>query len=252
MGRYVKSVWAVLAIFIVLFLASCGLQILPSDTPAPTPQPAPVATDTTPPSQSSTTSSPTNTPIPIAPAVVLTLAIAEIPDDLPDYDRSDWRHWRDTDGDCQDARQEVLVAESRVPVVFETADECRVASGSWIGPYTGTVVDDPRQLDVDHMVPLANAHRSGGWQWSRERKAEYANSLEYPGHLIATTRSANRAKGSDGPEDWQPPDEGYWCDYATDWVTIKNEWDLTATEHEAVTLQEMLESCPQRTVLERR
>ena len=178
------------------------------------------------------------------------MPIAGIPDDLPKYDRKEWRHWRDADSDCQDARQEVLVAESLAPVVFKTADECRVESGSWVGPYTGTAVSDPGELDVDHMVPLANAHRSGGWGWDRDRKADYANSLAYADHLIATTRSANRSKGSKGPEDWRPPDEGYRCDYAIDWATIKNEWGLTATAREAEALGEMLEMCSHETVLE--
>ena len=76
-------------------------------------------------------------------------------------------------------------------------------------------------------------------------------SLEYADHLIATTRSANRSKGSDGPEDWRPPDEGLLCaDYAIDWVTIKSEWELTATARESQALREMLETCPQETVLE--
>ena len=139
------------------------------------------------------------------PAVTLTLRIAEIPEDLPKYYRDDWRHWLDADRDCQNARHEVLAEESLTPVTFKTEDECRVASGSWVGPYTGTTVSDPAELDIDHMVPLANAHRSGGWAWDDERKAAYANSLDYPGHLIAAIRSANQAKSAHGPENWRPP-----------------------------------------------
>lgn len=233
---------------LALSLWGCDIA-LPSDTPAPTPRPTPVST---PAATASPTpmATPDSGPSPGATAVVLTLSVANIPDDLPKYDRGDWRHWRDADRDCQNARQEVLVAESLVPVTFKTADECRVESGSWVGPYTGISVNDPSTLDVDHMVPLANAHRSGGWAWDKERKTDYANSLEYADHLIATTRSANRSKGSDGPEDWRPPDEGYWCDYAIDWVAIKSEWELTATARESDALREMLESCPQETVLE--
>ena len=123
-------------------------------------------------------------------------------------------------------------------------------AGLWEGPYTGTAVEDPGDLDVDHMVPLENAHRSGGWQWSRERKRQYANYLGYENHLIATTSRANRSKGSRGPEEWRPPLEDYWCTYATDWVSIKNEWGLTVTEDEYVALSEMLATCETTVLLQ--
>ena len=184
---------------------------------------------------------------PTAPAADLTLslAVAPLPADPPDYDRGEWRHWVDADGDCQDARQEALIAESMVPVTFKDGELCRVASGRWTDPFTGTVLEDPGKLDVDHVVPLANAYRSGGWAWSKERKAAYANDLEYEDHLIAVTASANRSKGSRGPEEWRPPDRDYWCDYAIDWTTIKGRWELTATEAELAALREMLGSCEQ-------
>ena len=176
-------------------------------------------------------------------ALVLSITVAERPGRIPDYARSDWGHWIDADRDCQDARQEVLIAESSVAVSFTDERQCRVASGSWTDPYTGDIVGDPGKLDVDHVVPLANAHASGGHAWSRERKTLYANSLVYPGHLVAVTASANRSKGADGPDEWRPPDRTYWCQYATDWVAIKNEWGLTATEREAAALREMLDTC---------
>ena len=238
----------VVAAFLVLFLISCDII----SSPSPGPRPLGVATlaaTATPAADAPSLDPDLVTPNP-AGAVVLTLKVAEIPDDLPGYDRDDWRHWRDEDRDCQDARQEVLVAESLTPVEFKTSDQCKVLTGSWIGPYTGTPVDDPSRLDVDHMVPLANAHRSGGWAWPKELKAEYANSLDYDDHLIATTRAANRAKGSDGPEDWRPPDESYWCDYAIDWITIKHNWGLTATVREVQALGDMLEMCVQETILQ--
>ena len=137
------------------------------------------------------------------------LVIAATPEDLPDYDRRQWRHWVDADGDCQDARQEVLVEESVGIIIFTDTDQCRIASGQWVAPFTGTVVTDPSKLDVDHLVPLANAHWSGGHAWDSNRKRSYANDLTNPGHLVAVTASANRSKGAKGPEDWRPPDEAY-------------------------------------------
>ena len=53
----------------------------------------------------------------------------------------------------------------------------------------------------------------------------------------------NRSKGSKGPEEWKPPERDYWCQYAIDWITVKNTWKLTATGAEAASLAEMLQTC---------
>ena len=171
------------------------------------------------------------------------VAVAGNLDNPPKYDRHDWKHWTDADGDCQDARQEVLVAESLATPSFKTDRRCRVTSGQWLAPYTGTVVTDPGKLDIDHMVPLGNAHRSGAWAWTAERKHLYANYMADPQHLIAVTASANRSKGARGPEDWKSDDRSYWCQYAVDWLTIKAHWDLTVTLREIDALTGMLDTC---------
>ena len=212
----------------MLAVVGCGGEPQVEERPEARPAPSPL---------------PTAARTPVPPEPQLSIAVAPIPHDIPDYDRGEWRHWSDDDGDCQNARQETLIAESDTPVGYANDDRCRVASGSWQGPYTGEFFTDPRDLDIDHMVPLANAHRSGGWAWTEDRKRRYANDLSYAGHLIATKASANRAKGSSGPDDWKPPERGYWCQYAIDWITVKNTWDLTATDSEAAALEEMLQTC---------
>ena len=227
--------WLVVAAAVGLLLAGCAD---PEQAPASSQGPPPASPRASPNPAIMTTAAPGQ-----ALAVVMSVVVADLESGLPRYDRGDWRHWADVDGDCQDTRQEVLIAESSITVTFTDERSCRVATGMWKGPYTGELVEDPRKLDVDHMVPLANAHLSGGYQWSAERKELYANSLSYPGHLVAATAAANRAKGAKGPEEWRPPDRTYWCQYAMDWVAIKREWDLTATEAEAAALREMLSGC---------
>ena len=243
--------WTVAAFLVLVAITGCGSleerlsdQALSpikslSDTPAP-----PTRTGNSPSGEvpSDKTSS--------HPIMDRQLQVAPVAADLPEYNRLEWRHWTDEDDDCQDARQEALIAESATPVTFKSDKQCRVAEGRWVGPYTGTEVDQPGKLDIDHMVPLANAHRSGGWAWDRDLKEAYANDLTYPGHLVAATAAANRAKGGKGPEDWRPPDESYWCTYAVDWTNIKITWGLTATQREWDALREMLATCEESFTLD--
>ena len=171
------------------------------------------------------------------------ITVAPIPAGIPEYDRGDWKHWVAEDGDCQDARQEVLITESLVSVTFETDRACRVETGRWYGAFTGVYTGDPRDLDIDHLVPLKNPHLSGGWRWDAEMREEYANYLEEENHLIAVTAGANRSKGAKGPEEWGPQDLDYWCEYATDWTEVKVRWGLTMTKVEAEIVMDMLGTC---------
>ena len=77
-----------------------------------------------------------------APTLVIT--VAAIPADIPEYDRSDWRHWTDEDGDCQDARQEVLIKESLEPVTFETDREVQGGNRPVVGAAPGTPPGQPQ------------------------------------------------------------------------------------------------------------
>ena len=242
---------ALLCVFLVSGLFGCSYIPTPAvPQPAATANPAtatPVPATLAPATREATippaAPSPQATPAAEFESILSSLIVQPVPEELAEYNRKDWRHWVDADKDCQDARQEVLVAESTQTVVFTEEDQCRVESGNWVAPFTGVVETDPGKLDVDHLVPLANAHRSGAHSWSKDRKKEYANDLINPAHLVAVTARANRSKGAKGPEDWKPPDAGYWCQYATDWAGIKTEWVLTVTLAERDALAEMLDTC---------
>ncbi len=179
------------------------------------------------------------------PSLVKQPAIASVPNDIPAYNRDEWRHWSDADGDCQNTRAEVLISESLSAVTFTPASGgCTVSTGLWIGPFTGRSFTQASDVDVDHMVPLKNAHDSGGWAWSAQKKKEYANNLSNVQHLVAVDDGSNQAKGARGPEEWMPPLAAYWCQYAADWIEVKNVWGLSATVVEWTALQSMLTTCP--------
>ena len=218
--------------------AACGLDREPATGQGPaSPPPAPTGTPEPGPDPA--------TPEPAAaPVITATILVAPVPPDIPEFDNSQWKHWGDADGDCQDTRQEVLVRDSLSQVAFETERRCWVETGQWHGAFTRTRVNNPSELDITHRVPLENAHRSGGWAWPAERKEEYANYLDVNLHLVAVTGSANRSRGAKGPEEWWPPEQVFWCDYALYWSAVKARWELTMSREEAKAVKEMLDTCP--------
>lgn len=204
---------------------------------------APVSTQVVP-------STATPVPPPAAPATVAPLdgEVLELPlrdyRTVPGYDRNAWKHWVDADKDCQDTRAEVLIAESFEPVTFTSSNNCTVLGGRWYDPYTNAYFTIARELDVDHFVPLGDAHNSGGADWAADRKLAFANWLNDADHLIAVSASANRSKGSRAPDEWKPPNQAYWCEYAYDWIRVKAAWGLSVTQSEWSALNSMTATCP--------
>ena len=163
-------------------------------------------------------------------------------DSITPYNRSLYQHWNDEDKDCQDTRQEVLIAESQSPVELDDTG-CTVVSGQWFDPYTGFSVKNPSELDIDHLVPLAEAHRSGAESWDAQRREAFANNLFHADGLIAVTAAANRSKGDRDPANWLPPNEAYRCEYVRDWVIYKFTWGLFMDEAEELAIRKVLQNC---------
>lgn len=162
--------------------------------------------------------------------------------DGDDYDRDEFKHWIDADGDGCSTRQEVLILESREEPGLDPA-RCRVTSGEWFSVYDALVVTRSSSLDIDHMVPLKEAWESTASTWTDEQREEFANDLDTPLALLAVTASTNRSKADRDPAGWKPPDSTFWCTYATAWVGVKTRWSLTADADELVALEEMLATC---------
>jgi hypothetical protein len=159
------------------------------------------------------------------------------PGSMRGYRRDEFPHWRDTGDNCN-VRDTVLKRDgSKVKV-----SGCNVVAGTWRSVYDGRTLDSPTKVDVDHVVPLANAWRSGAASWTDEKRADFANDLDRP-QLIAVSRTSNRAKGDQDPSTWKPSATVIWCEYAADWITVKSHWRLTVTRAEKDALADMLEDC---------
>ncbi len=152
---------------------------------------------------------------------------AEAPSDA--YDRDLYGDWLDTDGDCQNTRQEILAALSTVAVTWNGAG-CTVVRGRWLDPYTGRIFLDAADLDIDHLVPLAYAHVRGAAHWSRDKRIAFANDTR---NLFAVDASANRSKGAQGAAEWLPPDRGFQCQYLLRFDRIMVLYGLHYGEFEA-------------------
>ena len=153
------------------------------------------------------------------------------------YSRSRFPHWRNTGKNC-DVRDTILQRDGEDVKL----SGCNVVGGRWESVYDGRSAADPSDVDIDHMVPLANAWRSGADEWDDAKRGDFANDTTRP-QLFAVSASSNRSKGDQDPSQWKPANRSYWCQYAEDWVAVKHYWRLTVTSAEKSALTDMLEGC---------
>ncbi len=172
-----------------------------------------------------------------AQAESLQLVVAE--DRTTGYNRALFKHWIDTDKDGCDTRAEVLIEEAITKP--KVGAKCKLTGGKWISSYDGKTITNASLLDIDHMVPLAEAWRSGAWKWSSPQRQAYANDLEDSRALIAVTLSTNRSKGDKDPALWMPAKEQ--CTYTENWIAIKVKYSLTVDAKEATKLNTLINSC---------
>jgi hypothetical protein len=160
------------------------------------------------------------------------------------YDRNLFGNWIDADHDRCDTREEVLQAQSTTPPQTDySGTACKVLAGDWVSLYDGVVLTDRTQVEIDHVVALAEAWDSGASAWDATRRHDFANDLTHP-ELLAVSSSTNHAKSDRDPAEWSPPKAGAQCAFASDWVAVKVAWNLSADPAEVGALRRMLATCP--------
>ncbi|WIV55149.1 GmrSD restriction endonuclease domain-containing protein [Amycolatopsis nalaikhensis] len=184
---------------------------------------------------------PTTAAPPVAPAEARTQLAAlkiAVRGTLDGYSREKFPHWDDVDGAC-DTREQVLKRDGKD---VTTNSDCAPKSGTWLSPYDGKTWSKASDVDIDHLVPLAQAWVSGAKAWTQQRREHFANDLVRP-QLHAVTDNLNEQKGDKEPDQWKPPLVSYWCTYATDWIVVKRNYGLTITVPEKTALETMLSRC---------
>jgi hypothetical protein len=158
------------------------------------------------------------------------------------------RAWLDVDHNGCDTRDDILARDLNAPVL---QGRCRVVSGILNEPYTGTIIDFLRGqrtsalVQIDHMVPLANAWQTGAQQLSLEDRERLAND---PLNLLAVDGRANEQKSDGDAATWLPARKTFRCVYVAHQIAVKAKYKLwvTAAEHDAMV--RILSGCPAQTV----
>ena len=156
------------------------------------------------------------------------------------YDRSLFSHWRDTNGSGCDARQDTLAEQVIGFPQVDLFDSCVIVEGDWYSIFDGvTHAGSPSELDIDHVVALAEAWDSGAANWDSATRRRFAND---PAHLVAVTASSNRSKGDSDLTEWRPL-RSAWCVTATITAQVKAAYGLSVDRAEYDAIAEMLGTC---------
>jgi hypothetical protein len=154
------------------------------------------------------------------------------------YSREKFPHWITIHGTCN-TREEALKRDGQG---VQVGTDCYPTSGTWVSPYDGTTWHQASDVDTDHLVPLAEAWRSGASEWSTAQRKAFANDLQHP-QLVTVTDNENSRKSDRDVAEYRPPLQSYWCAYAVNWVDVKGAYRLTADPAEVDALGQMLDTC---------
>jgi hypothetical protein len=169
-------------------------------------------------------------------------ALKVAPDVREGYARSQFKHWSDLDKNGCNTRNDVVLQEALVQPKVDKGCKIVKDTGKWYSAYDGLTVTNFSALDVDHMVPLAEAWDSGAKAWDKAKREVYANDMGDVNALIAVTAATNRSKSDQDPAEWLPAKDV--CTYIKNWVHVKLRWSLTVDDKELKAIKDANAKCP--------
>lgn len=148
-----------------------------------------------------------------------------------------------------DTRNGILKSTLAEVVIEPGTNGCVVASGVLEeDPYSGTTIrydGGGEELNLEHVVALGDAWRTGAQQLSAQQRKNLAND---PLNLIPVDASLNMSKGDANIATWQPSNKSYRCDYAARQIAVKTKYDLWVVPAEKQAMTTVLSSCPGQTL----
>ncbi len=177
----------------------------------------------------------------------LTQAISDLPvaaEVRTGYSRDLFNHWIDADGDGCSTRSEVLIAEADDPVTVGSG--CSLSGGRWFSYYDRVSWTAASDVDIDHMVPLAEAWDSGARAWSSSERQAFANDLGDSRSLVGVTDDVNQTKGDQDPAEWLPQYDQ--CRYLREFVAVKLRWRLSVDGGEKSAMSSLAAGCTNSTI----
>ncbi|MCP1501565.1 hypothetical protein J2Y89_000309 [Curtobacterium herbarum] len=151
--------------------------------------------------------------------------------------------WLDVDHNGCDTRNDVL-ARDLTAIVRQ--GPCKVLSGDLVSPYTGATIAFVRGnttsalVQIDHVVALENAWRTGAQQLSQTERQALAND---PENLFAVDGRSNSQKRSGDAATWLPAATGFRCEYVEHQIEVKAEYRLWVVPAERDAMERVLSSC---------
>ncbi|WP_069769007.1 HNH endonuclease family protein [Streptomyces sp. LUP30] len=178
------------------------------------------------------------TPVSAATARTYLASLSVKTENRTGYSRDLFPTWITISGTCN--TREYILKRDGTNVVTNSA--CTATSGSWYSPYDGATWTAASDLDIDHLVPLAEAWDSGASAWTTAQRQAFANDVTRP-QLLAVTDNVNQSKSDQDPAEWMPSLTSYRCTYVRAWVQVKYYYDLAVDSAEKSALTSYLANC---------
>ena len=155
--------------------------------------------------------------------------------------------WKDMNHNGCDTRNDILKRDLTNIVYRAKTRDCVVESGVLVDPYSGETINFEKgqissmEVQIDHVVALADAWQTGAFGWTSLKREELAND---PLNLLAVKGRLNSQKSDSDAASWLPPLKSYRCKYVARQIAVKVKYGLWVKPAEKTAMQNVLAKCP--------